>query len=48
MTTIQNENFPCQEVSLFLDHSVVLCFAHSLPLCPLKFDFCYTSIYVEG
>lgn len=47
MTTYQKQKFPCQEMTLFWGHRVMLPFAYSLTFCPLKFAFCYTSIYGE-
>lgn len=47
MTTYQNQNFPCHEVTSFLSHKVMLIFAYSLSLCPLKFAFCYTGVFGE-
>lgn len=47
MTTYQTQNFPCQEVALFLGHGVILPFSYLLDLSPLKFAFCYAGMYGE-
>lgn len=47
MTTYQTQNFPSQEVALFLGHGAMLPFSYSFNLSPLNFAFCCASTYGE-